>query len=108
MAVELVEIVNPSTGRKGIVASTSSAAATYKRPPSARQEGIEPSLPGGVIDPRLGNEPESLDAPAKNASTEAWVAYATDPATPNGLSSDEASQMSRDELVAHFDQVQED
>lgn len=105
MAVELVEIVNPSNGRKGIVSATSPAAAAYKRPPSARQEGLVPVQPGGVVDPRLSGE---LPRPGKNASHEAWVEYSTHHATPNGLSSDEAGQMSRDELVAHFDQVQED
>lgn len=104
MAVELVEIVNPN-GRKGLVASTSRAATTYKRPPSARAQGIEPVQPGGVIDPRLSTAP---DKPGKNASHDAWVAYATHADTPNGLSSDTASAMSRDELVAHFDTVQED
>lgn len=106
MAVELMEIVNPANGRKGLVASTSTAATAYKRPPSARAAAAqEPALPGGSVDPRLG---DPLDLPTRNASTEAWVEYATHPLTPNGLSSDEAAQMSRDDLAAHFHPVQED
>lgn len=103
MAVELVEIVNPN-GRKGVVASTSTAATNYKRPPSARAQGLEPVQPGAATNPLLGTAPER---PAGNASREAWIAYATHPDTPNGLSSEAAAEMSRDALVDHFD-VQED
>ncbi|WP_193613161.1 hypothetical protein [Nocardioides lijunqiniae] len=103
--VDLVEIVNPANGRKGIVSATSRAATAYKRPPSARTGDAEPVQPAAAVDPRLG---EPLELPAKNASTEAWVEYATHPATPNGLSSDEAAQMGRDDLAARFHKVQED
>lgn len=92
--IEMVEIVNPN-GRKGKVAATSKAAAAYRQPPSARPDEEPPVAP--ALPANLGPE-----MPAGNASTEVWRAYASDPRTPNGLSSDEADQMSRDELVDHF------
>jgi hypothetical protein len=113
MAVELIEIVNDN-GRKGLVAATSTAAKAYKTPPSARQPAANevpgPAEPTGTaaVDPVPPTAPEK---PAKNASTKEWVAYATHPDTPNGLSSEAAEQMNRDGedgLIAHFDTVQED
>lgn len=83
MPVPLVEIVNPN-GRKGHVAATSRAAQAYKRPPSA-----ERSTAGGDLPP---------DAPARNASTDTWRAYALT----NGLTSQQVEDMTRDDLVAHF------
>lgn len=83
MAVKLVQIVNPN-GRKGWVAETSRAAEVYKRPPSTRTEQ-EPGDGDGL--------------PAKNASTETWRAYAT----AHGMSAEDADQMSRDDVVAHYE-----
>lgn len=108
MAVELVEIVNPTTGRKGLVSAKSRAASAYKQPPSARVPRAN-EAPGhsdqAVVDT---TPPAGLVKPGKNGSKDEWVAYATDPATPNGLSSETADQMNRDDLVAHFETVQED
>lgn len=107
MAVELVEIVNPTTGRKGLVAATSRAAAAYKQPPSARTPKPN-EAPGPAEQTVDTTPPQAPEKPGKNGSKDEWVAYATDPATPNGLSSEAADQMNRDALVAHFETVQED
>jgi hypothetical protein len=93
--IELVEIVNPVTGRKGKVAATSRAATKYRQPPSQRavdEPSVDPDLPANL----------GPAQPARNASTEEWRAYASDPRTPNGLSPDEAEQLGRDELIDHF------
>jgi hypothetical protein len=87
VATKLVEIVNPN-GRKGWVAETSAAAAAYTRPPSALDE------PQQLVEAA----PEGVEVPASNASTEAWRTYAV----AAGMSQDEADQMSRDQLVAHY------
>jgi len=42
----------------------------------------------------------TLDKPAKNASRNAWVAYALD----QGLAPADVEDMGRDELVAYFDE----
>lgn len=98
--IEMVEIVNPN-GRKGKVAATSKAAQLYRQPPSAQRDA-EPA-PTPELPVNLGPA-----MPAKNAKHELWIAYATDPRTPNGLSSEDAEQMSRDELVDHFNTSEED
>lgn len=95
MAVELVEIVNPN-GRKGRVPTTSAAAAQYKRPPGP------PPVPTQPVGDTPPANPTTLEQPAGNASTEAWQAYASHPNTPNGLSSEQAAEMTRDQLVDHF------
>lgn len=87
MAVQLVQIVNPN-GRKGWVAETSHTAAVYKRPPSALAE------PQQLVEAA----PEGVEVPARSASTEAWRDYAV----AAGMPQDEADQMSRDQLVAHY------
>lgn len=84
MAIPLVEIVNPTTGRKGRVAATSRAAQAYRRPPSSQRADIKGQLPD--------------DAPNRGASTQTWQSYGTD----HGLSPDQAEAMTRDDLVAHF------
>jgi hypothetical protein len=49
-------------------------------------------------DQAAAEEVEGL--PRKSASTEAWRAFAVD----NGMSQEQASALSRDDLVAHFTQ----
>lgn len=87
MPVPRVKIVNEN-GRVGYVA------ATY--PPLVRGGlRVAPSQAAGL------NSGEPVSAvPARNASHEAWVAFASE----HGLSSDEAAAMTRDELVAHYSQ----
>ena len=87
MAVRLVQIINPN-GRTGWVAETSTAAAEYERPPSAPDDPQQP----------VEAAPEGVGQPASNASTQAWREYAV----AAGMPLDEADQMSRDQLVAHY------
>lgn len=81
MAIPLVEIVNPVTGRKGYVAATSRAAQVYKTPPSARAASAARG-----------------EKPAANASTEMWRAYGL----AHGLPPEQVNEMTRDQLVDHF------
>lgn len=55
-------------------------------------EGVDPASP----------TPPPL--PARNASTDEWRAYATDPANDRAIPAANAEQMSRDELASHYTQ----
>ena len=83
MAVPMRTIVN-ANGRKGRVAATYPplVAGELKLAPKERRAQAE--------------DPDQM--PAKSASTEAWRSYAVR----NGLTSDEAEALTRDELVAQF------
>lgn len=92
MAVELIEIVNPN-GRKGKVAATSRAAATYKQPPSARRADRSGEDARGDSTQR-----PTVAIPGGNASTDDWRAFGL----AQGLTSEQVESMSRDELRDHF------
>lgn len=91
MAVQLVKIVN-ANGRIALVPETYPplVRGDVRRAPSQRAA----ETPVNLAPEDGGPEP----VPARNASTDVWRDYATS----NGLSSEEADAMSRDDLVAHF------
>lgn len=67
MAVEMVEIVNPETGLKGLVAATSKAARLYQRPPSANAAGN--NTDGDNTNGDEGGEPAAPDTSEAKPAT---------------------------------------